>query len=705
MRALKACLVTLLVLVAFAFPRASSAQNFFALQQKLVPGNPATAPEAGFSVALSADGNTALVGGPADNDDAGAAWVYTRSGGTWTQQGAKLVGSGVGGGAGAEQGYSVALSADGNTALIGGPLDDASESGGVGAAWVFVRANGVWTQQGAKLVGSGATGIAGQGVGVALSADGNTALIGGYQDNGGIGAAWVFTRSGSTWTQQGAKLVGSGSAGLSEQGFGIALSGDGMTALIGGPGDDALTGATWVFVSSNGAWTQQGAKLVGAGSGGTPLQGLSVRLSEDGNTAVAGGPYDNGNKTTGGTGAVWVFGRANGTWTAVGGKLVATGALGNAGQGYAVALSSTGNILLEGAPFDDGDPINGGAGAAFVFALENGVWTQQPGKLAGTGAVGNAGFGTGVALSQDGGTALVGGFSDSGHIGAAWTFTAASAFNMNQHGLTGSWFNPATAGQGVEIEVYPDLVSPGVGFIQAAWFTYDYVAPGAAASQRWYTFSGNVASGAPSASLILYQNIGGNFDAAPATTATPVGTVTLSAADCDHVSMAYTFSDGSGRSGMVPMTRLLPNVTCVASGPETPSADFGYSGNWFNSATPGQGIVFELNPVAPQAWLTWYTYAGNGASQGAAGQRWYTAQQSYTPGARSVTLTIYETTGGLFNQPTPSPTTVPVGTATATFASCAALALNFNFTAGSNAGATGTIDMTRVGPTPAICAP
>ena len=103
-----------------------------------------------------------------------------------------------------EFGYSVALSADGNTALIGGDRDN----GEVGAAWVFTRSGSTWTQQGAKLTGSGEIGAGAFGDSVALSADGNTALIGGYRDNEGVGAAWVFTRSGSTWTQQGAKLTG-----------------------------------------------------------------------------------------------------------------------------------------------------------------------------------------------------------------------------------------------------------------------------------------------------------------------------------------------------------------------------------------------------------------------------------------------------------------------------------------------------------------
>ena len=151
----------------------------------------------GQSVSLSADGKTAIVGGPGDNSNAGAAWVFIRSGGTMTQQGAKLVGTSAAGAA--EQGSSVALSGDSNTAIVGGPSDNSN----IGAAWVFTRSGGVWTQQGSKLAASDSTGAPLQGTSVALSADGNTAIVGGPSDNSGIGAAWVFTRSGGVWTQQG----------------------------------------------------------------------------------------------------------------------------------------------------------------------------------------------------------------------------------------------------------------------------------------------------------------------------------------------------------------------------------------------------------------------------------------------------------------------------------------------------------------------
>ena len=110
------------------------------------------------------------------------------------------------------------------------------------------EAKAQFTQQGAKLVGTGAVGNANQGWGVALSGDGNTAIVGGSSDNSGAGAAWVFTRSGGVWTQQGTKLVGTGATGDAAQGWAVALSADGNTAIVGGT-HDVPTGAAWVFAA------------------------------------------------------------------------------------------------------------------------------------------------------------------------------------------------------------------------------------------------------------------------------------------------------------------------------------------------------------------------------------------------------------------------------------------------------------------------
>ena len=236
-----------------------------------------------------------------------------------------------------------------------------------------------------------------------------------------------------------------------------------------------------------------------------------------------------------------------------------------------------------------------------------------------------------------------------------------AALDLNQHGLTGSWYEPATNGQGVEVEVFPDLVGPGTGRIQVSWFTFDASTVGGPERQRWYTMGGNVASGAASVALPIYQNVGGNFNAAPITHSTQVGTATLRFADCDHGTLDYTFTDGSGRSGTIDLTRLTKNVTCVASGARPVNADFALSGNWYDPATSGQGITVEINPLSPVAFFAWYTYAPGGAAAGAAGQRWYTGQSGYVAGARTLAMKLYETTGGLFDAPTPAPASVAGG--------------------------------------------
>jgi hypothetical protein len=278
----------------------------------------------------------------------------------------------------------------------------------------------------------------------------------------------------------------------------------------------------------------------------------------------------------------------------------------------------------------------------------------------------------------------------------------AAGLDLDQHGLTGSWYQPTTSGQGIEVEVYPDL-SPGTGFTQVSWFTFD-TAAGLADHQRWYTLSGSVTSGQPSAALTIYQNVGGNFNAAPITMAQAVGTATLSFATCTSGQLAYTFSDGSGRTGTIPLTRLTQNVTCATTTPFPTNTDFALSGNWYAAATAGQGFTVEVNPTSATLFAAWYTYEPMGAAAGAAGQRWYTAQASFTAGMRSIPVTIFETTGGIFNTVPPAgQQTVAVGTGTLAFQSCTAATFNYHFTSGSSSGLSGTITLSRVGPVPPGC--
>ena len=277
--------------------------------------------------------------------------------------------------------------------------------------------------------------------------------------------------------------------------------------------------------------------------------------------------------------------------------------------------------------------------------------------------------------------------------------------DLDQQGLTGSWYEAAESGQGFEIEIYPDFVAAGTGLLQGAWFTFDKAPAGGADHQRWYTFNGNATRGAANVPVRIFQNTGGNFDAAPITNPVAVGSGTLSFETCTTGSLTYAFNDGSGRGGTIPISRITPNVTCavVGSAPAT-NADFALSGNWFDAATSGQGFVFEVNPLSPIVFFAWYTYAPSGQAAGASGQRWFTGSAAFVQGSRMMTLTLFETTGGIFDTATPaSQASVAVGTAVVDFTSCTTAQLQFNFTGGSNAGHSGAINLTRVGPTPAGC--
>jgi hypothetical protein len=251
----------------------------------------------GSSVALSADGNTALIG-----IIGAAAVVYGRSSSGWTEE-ATLTGNehqGEG-----EFGRTVALSSDGETALVGAPTDNH----GVGAAWVFAREGGTWTQQGPKLVGDGEQGEAEFGQSVALAPEGDYALIGAPSQNRGgfpetlrVGAAWVFARSGTAWNQQAQFLLqGEEEAQEGEFGKSVALSPDGTYALIGGPHDNNKSGAAWLFTRSGESWTQQ-QTVTGRGEEEYTVFGGSVAISADGSTAVIGGLGYNHS-----SGAAWMF--------------------------------------------------------------------------------------------------------------------------------------------------------------------------------------------------------------------------------------------------------------------------------------------------------------------------------------------------------------------------------------------------------------
>ena len=278
--------------------------------------------------------------------------------------------------------------------------------------------------------------------------------------------------------------------------------------------------------------------------------------------------------------------------------------------------------------------------------------------------------------------------------------TTPVGINLDQHGITGSWLNVATGGQGLEIELYPDLGTPGQGLLFGGWFAYDVTAAG---GQRWYALEGAVDNINPTAQLGIYAGYGGNFAAPPAIPATQVGTATLRFVDCTTGVLTYSFDDG--RKGIIPLTRLTANISCAAAGDNGAAAsDYLLSGSWFDPSAAGQGLVFDVNPAQQVFFAAWYTYAPNGQQTGGpASERWYVIQAAFAPGATSLAnAPIYTDSGGVFNA-LPAPTPAQVGTASIAFQNCGAATLSYTFTAGANSGLSGMLNLIRTGPAPAGC--
>ncbi len=410
----------------------------------------------GDSVAVSGDtvvvgaagesSNATGVNGDGSNDGAngaGAAYVFVRSGGVWTQQ-AYLKASNTG--QNDEFGWSVAVSGD--TVVVGAHNENSNAAGvngdgsndganGAGAAYVFVRSGGVWTQQaylkasntgehdrfGSSVAVSGDTVV----VGAQYEASNATGVNGDGSNDGAFlsGAAYVFVRSGGVWTQQ-AYLKASNTGERDLFGWSVAVSGD--TVVVGavqeasnatgvdgdGSNDDAfLSGAAYVFVRSGGVWTQQ-AYLKASNTSGGYTFGNFVAVSGD--TVVVGSEYEDSNHSARGSGAAYVFMRNGGTWSQQA-YLKAS----NTGEGdhFGRSVAVLGDTVVVGAPNEasnatgvNGDGRNDDAnvaGAAYVFVRSGGAWTQQAYLKASNTGEGDE-FGWSVAVSGD--TVVVGAASE-----------------------------------------------------------------------------------------------------------------------------------------------------------------------------------------------------------------------------------------------------------------------------------------------------
>jgi hypothetical protein len=313
---------------------------------------------------------------------------------------------------------------------------------------VLRRTTTGWVQE-AYVKASNTRQSANYGSSVALSADGSTLVVGAVNEysgatgingdqyapvNGQMGAAYVYTRAGSTWTQQ-AYLKASSNAGPSNFGIAVALSASGDTLAVGARSESSAStgingdetnrsapraGAVYVFQRSAGTWTQQ-AYVKASDARQDAYFGECIALSSDGDTLAAGASFEEAiGDSTDLSGEAYVFTRAAGTWKQ-GALLRASNPRAAALFGSSVALSSDGHKLAVGSPGesssskgingvqDDGAAAN--AGAAYTFVWSGTAWTQAAYvKASNTRA--DIRFGTSLAISADGSTQAFGGVGE-----------------------------------------------------------------------------------------------------------------------------------------------------------------------------------------------------------------------------------------------------------------------------------------------------
>jgi hypothetical protein len=347
-----------------------------------------------FGQAVAISGNTAVVSSHQDDAGVGSAYVFIRTGGVWTLQ-QKLVADD--GSAGDFFGTFVAI--DGDSVIVGAP--DQNDS--VGAAYVFVRVGSVWSQQQKLVVADGG---ANHRFGTSVAISGDTAIVGAPGDDEAAdhaGAAYTFLRSGGLWSPEQKLVVGNAAAG---DGVGSDVALDGDTAIVSAPHDDEAgpdSGAAYAFVREAKVWTVQ-QKLTAADSLAGELVGTAVALS--GETAVLGALYGFAGGTV--TGAAYVFVRSGATWLEEQ-KLTAFDGTAHDDFGWAVGVA--GDVAVGG-----GDADDEGSGSAHLYLRQDGIWYHQR-EL--TSSHRGGGFGYSVATS---GSAVVVGAPLNSDTGAAYVF-------------------------------------------------------------------------------------------------------------------------------------------------------------------------------------------------------------------------------------------------------------------------------------------
>ena len=316
-----------------------------------------------------------------------------------------------------EFGYSVAI--DGNTAVVGAYQRDVDTKANAGAAYVFTKdsVTGAWSQAATLTASDGA---ANDEFGISVAVHGDTIVVGAPQDDARNGAAYVFTKPMDGWTDSAGAATLTASDGASDDNFGISVSLDGSTVVVGAPGSNSNMGAAYVFNwnSDISTWEQQ-AKLTASDGAANDEFGVSVAM--DGDTVVVGTHQpeytDDADQTVRRPGAVYVFTKSGAEWANDGSKdhrtetAKFTAPDGAANDEFGISVAIDVDTVVVGAHNHEANS-NSGAGAAYVFTRDpnSGKW-GQPVKLTASNGVKDDGFGISVAVDSD--KVVVGAYLDS----------------------------------------------------------------------------------------------------------------------------------------------------------------------------------------------------------------------------------------------------------------------------------------------------
>ena len=515
---------------AYIFTRTGGAGNF-TQQAKLTASDGVFADFFGYSVAISGDsvlvGATSLAGQP---NSKGKAYVFTRSGTTWTEQAILQASDGVNGDA-----FGFAVGISGATAVVGARLDDVGATADQGSAYVFTRTGTTWTQT-QQLFGVETT-QRNDTFGGSVAINGDLIAVGApaHEFVGSIanhGAIYVFRRDAADGVfSRTEKLLQNDPA---PDALGTSVAFDGTSIVAGAPSKDSARGAAYIFnqVATNGQ-----SKLIGGDQGGFIQSGnRTVAISADtalmGNlnfgtslfqrsgsswqfvrkltATVAGGdtaPFTNagaailgdvmavGSPTSrvnnvNGAGAVYIFNRVAGNWTDVQRLLPPDTA---AGQCFGCAIAMTANTLVVGTENKD-EGANLRQGAVYVYVLSGGTWTFQQ-KLTASDGAAQDNFGQSVAISGD--TLIVGApMDDVGAVtnqGSAYIFTRTGTTWTQQPKVTSAdGADSDRFGRSVAIDDETAIVSaPGAdsetAFSAGAVYTFNRTGATYSQSQKFYS--------------------------------------------------------------------------------------------------------------------------------------------------------------------------------------------------------------------------